>query len=153
VVATGGYAVDFSHMVLPVAVLSVLPFAHTAQVMRAGVIAQSRMSYILTAHAKGVRDRDVAFRHVLPNAAIPVMTLAIYDLSIIIFSSATVEVVFAWPGIGRLTFDALSRGDVFLVEAVIVLGAVVIVGLNICADLLAFRLDPRTRSVIEEPSR
>jgi peptide/nickel transport system permease protein len=152
IAAVGGYALDFQHLLLPIAVLSIVPFAQTAQVMRASAIEEYRMPYVLAARARGVPGRMIALRHVLPNASIPVGTIAIYSLSMLT-STAAVETVFSWPGLGRLTVDSLSRGDIFVVEAIIVLSAVTTVLLNVVADILTFRFDPRTRSLVTDGSR
>jgi peptide/nickel transport system permease protein len=148
VVATSGYGLDFEHLALPLFVLALRPFAHTVQVMRANVIQEAQLPYVMTARSKGLRDRMVMVRHVLPNAALPVLALAFYDLSRMFIAGTVIEVVFTWPGMGRLAVDALERGDIPLVEATVVLAAIIVAALNMLGDLVTFKLDPRTRSAM-----
>lgn len=151
-VRTGGFGLDLQHMLLPVLVLSIAPFAHAAQVMRASVLTENRLAYVLTARAKGISERDVRARHLIPNAAIQVLTISIYDLSLMIVASASVEVVFGWPGFGRLAIEALGAGDIYLIEAIVVISAAIIAILGLVGDVITFRLDPRT-SQIARPAR
>jgi peptide/nickel transport system permease protein len=153
VVATAGYGTDLRHLALPVFVLALRPFAHTVQVMRTNVIQESQLPYVMTARSKGLGETKVFVRHVLPNAVLPVLALALYDLSRLFVAGTVIEVVFTWPGMGRLAVDALNHGDIPLVEATVVLAAVIVAVLNLIGDLLTFRLDPRTRSVIGGKSR
>jgi len=145
-VATSGYGLDFRHLALPILVLATHPFAHTAQVMRASVIQESAAAYVTTARARGLSESAIARRHVLPNAALPVAALAFYDLSRLFIAGTVVEVVFAWPGLGRLAVGALERGDIRLVEATVFLAAVIVCIFNLLGDLVAHRLDPRIRA-------
>jgi peptide/nickel transport system permease protein len=147
-VATAGYGTDLHHLLLPVFVLSLRPFAHTVQVMRTNVIQESQLPYVMTARSKGLGETAVFVRHVLPNAVLPVLALAIYDLSRLFVAGTVIEVVFTWPGMGRLAVDALNHGDIPLVEATVVLAAVIVAVLNLFGDLLTFKLDPRTRSAL-----
>ena len=77
------------------------------------------------------------------------MTLVFYEMARLISSVAVIEIVFAWPGIGNLAVTALTRGDVFLVQASVVTAAVATASLNLFADLLYFRLDPRTQWLVK----
>jgi peptide/nickel transport system permease protein len=136
-------------MIMPIIALGLRPMAHIAQMMRSSMIVEADRPYVMTARSKGLRERAVLTRHMMRNAAIPVVTLAIYDLSRIFAGTAVVvELVFAWPGIGRLAIDALERGDIFLVQSVVIVAAVITALLNLVADLLMFTLDPRTRAAI-----
>ena len=147
-VATAGYGIDFQHLALPIFVLALRPFAHTVQMMRTSVIGESQLPYVMTARSKGLADTPVFIRHVMPNALLPVLALGIYDLSRMFVAGTVVEVVFTWPGMGRLAIDALERGDIPLVEATVVLAAVIVAVLNLLGDLLTFKMDPRTRSIV-----
>jgi len=148
IVATSGYGLDFKHLALPLFVLALRPFAHTVQVMRTNVIQEAQLPYVMTARSKGLRDAKVMARHVLPNASLPVLALAFYDLSRMFIAGTVIEVVFTWPGMGRLAVDALERGDIPLVEATVVMAAIIVAVLNLLGDLVTFKLDPRTRASI-----
>lgn len=136
-------------MILPVAVLALRPFAQTFQVTRSTMTAERTKQYVMTARARGLDERQVARRHILKNAALPVLTLSFYQLSYLLVGAAViVEVVFGWPGIGRLAVSALQRGDVFLVQALVMVAAIVTASFNLVADLLCLGLDPRTRGML-----
>lgn len=140
--------------VLPVLVLAIRPFAHQMQMMRASMLSERTKQYVSTARSKGLSDSRIAYRHVLRNAAIPSVTLACYEMSrVFVGTAVAVEVVFSWPGIGQLGTEALQRGDIFLVQGVVVIAAVMVGLLNLTADLLGFWLDPRTRTSIQRSNR
>jgi peptide/nickel transport system permease protein len=110
---------------------------------------ESVKQYVTTARSKGLTEAGIGIKHILRNAAIPVLTLALYDLSRIFVGTAiVVEVVFSWPGIGRLAVGAVERGDIDLVQAIVIIGATTVAAFNLLADLLYFRLDPRTRVMV-----
>ncbi|GGU97497.1 ABC transporter permease [Actinomadura cremea] len=134
-------------LILPVAILAIRPFAHQTQMMRSSMIAERGRQYVTTARSKGLSETRVALRHMLRNAAIPSVSLGVYELSrLFVGTAVAIEIVFAWPGIGRLAAEALERGDIFVVQAVVVVAVVVVASLNLVADLLSFWLDPRTRT-------
>ncbi|MFC5210372.1 ABC transporter permease [Pseudonocardia sulfidoxydans] len=147
---TGGYDPKPATLVLPVLVLAMKPFAQIFQLTQSTMVTEYGKQYVMAARAKGLGEVAVAREHVIRNAAIPVVTLGFYELGRVFVGTAViVEVVFAWPGIGRLAVGALEHGDVFLVQAIVAVAAIVVAGLNLGADLLYFRLDPRTRSVLK----
>src|SRR5262249_2773365 len=101
--------------------------------------------YVRTARAKGVPRRRVIYNHALRNALIPLITVMALDIGYLFGGLIITEQIFSIPGMGRLFLDALAQGDVFVVEAwVIVVGAMIIV-FNLAADLLYGVLDPRIR--------
>lgn len=149
---TGGYDPKPKVLVMPILVLMLRPLAQTFQLAQTTMSAEYGKQYVLAARARGLSEGDVARRHVLRNAAIPVVTLVMYELGRVFVGTAViVEVVFGWPGIGRLAIDALEHGDVFLVQAVAVVAAVAVASTNLVADILYFFLDPRTRSLVKDP--
>ena len=144
----------FASFVLPVLVLAIRPFAHQMQMMRASMLSERMKQYVNTARSKGLSDTRIAYRHVLRNAAIPSVTLACYEMSrVFVGTAVAVEVVFSWPGIGLLGTEALQRGDIFLVQGVVVVASIMVGLLNLTADLLGFWLDPRTRTSIQRSKR
>lgn len=148
---SGGYEPFPAVMIMPVAVLALRPLAQTMQLTRATMVAESGKQYVLTACAKGLTEAQVSRRHVLRNAAIPIVTLGFYQLSRVLIGTAVIiEVAFSWPGLGRLAVAGLERGDIFLVEAIVVIGALATGFFNLTADLLYFGLDPRTRSLVKD---
>lgn len=144
---------NWTSLILPIAVLAIRPFAHQLQMMRSSMLVESDKMYVNTARSKGLSERAVAVRHMLKNAAIPSVTLGFYELSrIFVGTAVAIEIVFAWPGIGRLGVEALNRGDVFLVQAIVVLGASVVGLLGLVGDLLSYSIDPKMKGKFRKRS-
>ena len=151
---TAGYDPKPQVMILPVFVLALRPFAANFQLTQATMTAEYGKPYILAARAKGLSERQVASGHVLRNAAVPIITLMLFELSRVFVGTAIIiEIVFAWPGIGRLAVNALQQGDVFLVQAIVVVAAVTTAALNLLADMFYFVIDPRTRHLVKANGR
>lgn len=142
-----GGDVESGSFVLPIAVLTLRPLAHAAQVMSTAEAEEMRKDYVLTARAKGMSERATILRHVARNAALPTLTIAIVDFAGMFGGIAVVvETVFAWPGIGQLASESLQQADVVLIQAIVVITAFVIAILNLLADVLYLIIDPRVRS-------
>ena len=101
--------------------------------------------YVRTARAKGLRERAVLRAHVLKNALIPFVTVVGIDVPLYLTGTVLTETVFAWPGMGRLFYDALTTRDYPVLMGTLILGAILIVLGNLVADLLYGLLDPRIR--------
>lgn len=129
--------------VLPVIVLALPTIAFFVRFMRSAMLEVIRQDYITTARAKGLADRAVLYRHGLRNALIPMITVVGLQLPRILGGAVIIEQIFAWPGIGTLVFDAISRRDYPVILGVtLVTGAFVMV-VNILVDLLYVLVDPR----------
>jgi len=111
--------------------------------MRASMLEVYSLDYITTARAKGLSERAVAWRHAARNAILPVATLAGVQIGHLLGGSILVETVFAWPGLGRLVFDALLQRDINLLLGILFISSVVVVFANLAVDLLYGWLDPR----------
>ena len=120
-------------------------YAQYVMVMRASVIEEMNADYITTARAKGLREDLVRTRHVVPNALLPTVTLVFMHLGGLIAGAVTVEAVFSWPGLGKLTFEALSGPDLPLLQGTFVVFSAIIIVMNLIADLVYRQLDPRVR--------
>lgn len=132
------------HLVLPAAVLAV-PFAGGHYlVMRAGMVGELGSDYLLVGQAKGVTERGLKYGYAARNALLPVVTLTTLQLGIAVSGSIFVETVFAYPGMGRLVFEAVSFRDYPTLQACFLVLTLVVLTLNLLADLLYRRLDPRT---------
>jgi peptide/nickel transport system permease protein len=103
------------------------------------------MEYLRTARAKGVPEWRVIFKHALRNALIPLVTLAALDLHYVFAGSIYVELIFAWPGMGRLFYQAALQRDYPILMAILTIGAGLILFSNLLADLAYAYLDPRVR--------
>lgn len=135
-----------SHMVLPVITMVAVVYAQYVMVMRASLMEEMSADYLTTARAKGLREDLVRRRHAVPNALLPTVTLVFMHLGGLIAGAVTVETVFSWPGLGKLTFEAISGPDLPLLQGTFVVFSAVIIVMNLFADLLYRQLDPRVRS-------
>lgn len=138
---TGGFA----YWILPVAVLAVRPCGLIAQVVRGSMIGALSSAYVKTAQAKGVGRTGIVFVHALRNAMLPVITVAGDQASGMINGAVVVEIIFGFPGIGKLMIDSIQYRDFAMVQGGVVVTAVAIFVLNIAIDLAYALLDPRIR--------
>ena len=132
-----------AHLVLPVVSLGCFFMAVYARLTRASMLEVMGMDFIKTARAKGVPAGQVIRRHVLRNALLPVVTFAGIQLGQMAGGAVLTETVFAWPGIGRLMFDALLQRDYQLLLGVFLITAVMVVVFNLITDLVYRSIDPR----------
>ena len=133
------------HLCLPATVLGTIGMAQYMRQMRAEMIETLSQDYIRTAKAKGLSLRTVLFRHALGNAINPLITLFGFSFAYLLSGAFITEFVFSWPGMGRLTVDALINKDEPLVMASIVMVTVMLVVGNLLADILLAAVDPRIR--------
>lgn len=133
------------YWVLPVACLFARPFGTLVQVVRGSMVEALNASYVRTARAKGAQPPRVTFRHALRNALLPAVTVTGDLAAQFAGGGGVVEVVFGFPGIGKLLIDGILKRDFALVQASIFCIAVVIFLINIVVDLLYARIDPRVR--------
>jgi peptide/nickel transport system permease protein len=111
--------------------------------LRSSMLDVIHQDYIRTARAKGLRERSVLFKHALRNALLPLVTIFALDLPYIFAGSLYVEILFSWPGMGRLYYQAALDRDYPLLMAILTLGTVVVILSNLLADVVYARLDPR----------
>ncbi|HYV07890.1 MAG TPA: ABC transporter permease [Blastocatellia bacterium] len=133
------------HLVLPMIVLGTIGMAQYVRQMRSEMIETLSQDYIRTARAKGLSHWRVVWKHAVGNAINPLVTLFGLSLSTLLSGALLTEFVFGWPGLGLLTFDALSAKDEPLVMASVVLLVVMLVLGSLIADLLLAAIDPRIR--------
>jgi peptide/nickel transport system permease protein len=139
----GRVADRLRHLVLPLATLSLLGIAGTARYVRAAILEVGEREFVRTARAKGIPRLPVLLRHVLRNALIPIVTLLGLSLPMLFSGTVFVEVIFGWPGMGRVMVDAVSARDYPVVMATTaIFGALVVAG-NALADVLYVVADPR----------
>lgn len=131
--------------VLPVIVLSIEEMAALARLTRGATIEVLGQDYVTTARAKGLSQRIVIARHVVRNALLPVVTLLGYRMAFILSGTIVIETVFAWPGLGRLFFQAITSQDLQVVQAIVLLLTSIVVVMNILTDLTYAFIDPRVR--------
>lgn len=133
------------HMVLPVMSLSVIYFAAYSRYIRGAMLEVLSQDYIRTAKSKGLPRRQVVYVHALKNAALPIVTVIGLDLPFLLGGAVVTERIFAWPGMGRLFFDHLSRADISVVMGSLMLVAAAVVVFQILTDIFYAWLDPRIR--------
>jgi len=133
------------HLILPVTTLTLALAAGVARYTRGQMLEVVRQDYIRTARAKGLPERQVILRHALRNSLIPVVTLLGLYLPFLFSGAVFIEVIFAWPGMGRIIVDAIFMRDYPLVMATSFLFAVMVVLGNLIADVLYAVVDPRIR--------
>ncbi len=138
----GGF---IEHLILPSLTLAVVLVALIARITRASVLEVINADYVRTARAKGLAELPVLLRHVLRNAAVPIVTVIGLGVALLIGGVVVTESVYSIPGIGRLTVDAVLARDYPTVQAVILLFSVVYVLINLLVDLSYTLLDPRIR--------
>jgi len=134
------------HLVLPGFSVMIFYIAIVSRVARASVAEALHHDYVLTAKAKGLSARVILWRHVLPNAMIPVVTVIGYNFGHSLTGAILVETVFAWPGIGSLFITSITNRDYPVLQGIFLLAAVSVVVINIATDLLYALLDPRVRT-------
>lgn len=131
---TGGFG-EPQHVILPALTLAARPIGRIAQVTRSAMLDELAKPYVITARAKGVGEFRVIYLHTLKNAAIPIVTMVGDETSALLTGAILVEKVFAWPGIGLLIIDSLSRSDLPIIQASIAVVATLVILVNLLVDL------------------
>lgn len=132
-------------LVLPALTIGVASAAGIVRILRSSLLEVLRRDHIRTAAANGLDDRAILRRHALRNAAIPVVTFLAFDVAAILSGIVVVEVIFAYPGMGRLAFQAITNRDLPVIQAFVFVAAVTIVTVNLLLDVVYGILDPRIR--------
>ncbi|MBN8294816.1 ABC transporter permease [Rhodobacter sp. NTK016B] len=140
------FADRVTHLVLPSIALAAFFMAIYARLTRAAMLEVLRQDYIRTAAAKGIHPLVIQFRHGLRNALIPVTTVAGLHLGNLLGGAVVVETVFNWPGLGRLTMNALAARDNQVLLGILLLSSVAVIATNLVIDWLITLLDPRIRA-------
>jgi peptide/nickel transport system permease protein len=134
---------SFAHYILPGFTLGWFVIAGLMRLLRSSMLEVLDAEYVTTARAKGAPEVSVVWRHALRNALIPVVTFAGVYFAILVTSAIVVETVFAWPGMGRLAYEAITARDFPVIQAVVLVTAAIVVAVNFTVDLLYAVIDPR----------
>lgn len=129
--------------ILPSISVAAMNAAILTRFTRSKMLEEQKQDYVKTARAKGLIEKNVIRRHVIRNAAIPVVTLIGYRFAYILSGTVVVEMVFAWPGVGRLLVESIFRRDYLVVQAITLIAAVIIVIVNLITDISYTFIDPR----------
>lgn len=138
-------AESWKHLILPAITLGANSTAIIARMTRSSMLEVIRLDYIRTARAKGLTEKLVIWRHALKNALIPVVTVIGLQTGTLLGGAVLTEIVFAWPGIGRLLVEAILSRDYPVVQGLVLLVATIFIFINLIVDLLYSYLDPRIR--------
>jgi peptide/nickel transport system permease protein len=133
------------HLVLPAFTLGAALAAILTRMVRAAMIEELSSDYVRTARAKGLSERRVLFRHALPNALIPIITIVGLQFGALLAGTIVTETIFSWPGIGRLAVQAITERDYPLLQGCILVIALSCVLVNLLTDLIYAVIDPRVR--------
>ncbi|PSO54256.1 MAG: ABC transporter substrate-binding protein [Cyanobacteria bacterium QH_8_48_120] len=133
------------HLILPTIALSIAGFAGLQRITRGELLDVLRQDYIQTARAKGLPENRVIYVHALRNAINPLITMLGFEFASLLSGAFIVEFFFNWPGLGRLSLQAVRSQDIYLVMASLMMGALMLIVGNLMADLLLKWVDPRIR--------
>lgn len=142
-VGKGGFLDQLQHLILPALTLAVAEMAGWTRYVRGKMLEVIRQDYVRTAHAKGLQNRTVIFRHALRNAILPLVTLVGLAIPQFFSGALIVETIFSWPGIGRLTYEAATARDYTMIMGAVLFTSVLVVLGNLLADVGYRILDPR----------
>ena len=142
----GGYKpLDIRYLALPAITLGIGAAAYYTRLTRTAMIDQLSRDYIQTAHAKGIRNRSILWRHAFKNAFVPVLSQVGLDLGFFLGGVVVVERIFSWPGIGKLAVDSIVTADVPLILGTVLFGTLCVVLANLAVDIIQVVVDPRIR--------
>lgn len=139
------FADRLSHLFLPALALSIRHVAINVRVMRSSMLEVSYEDYITLARSKGLDEKTIVARHMLPNALLPVVTIIGLDIGFLFTGSVLVETVFGWPGIGRLMYESILKRDYPVLMGTFLITTVLVVLTNLIVDLIYLWLDPRVK--------
>lgn len=133
-------------LILPIAALTLVQAAVLARVTRSSALEVMRLDYVRTARAMGYPRQRILWRHVLPNALVPIVTIVGLQFATLVTGTIVIENVFYLPGLGRLVFQAIANRDLPLVQALVTLFAVIVVTVNFIVDVVYVMIDPRLKA-------
>jgi len=134
-----------SHLILPAATLGAALAAILTRMVRGSMVEELGADYVRTARAKGLSERAVLYRHALPNALVPIITILGLQFGALLAGTIVTESIFSWPGIGRLTVQAIQSRDYPLLQGCILVIALSYVVMNLLTDVVYSLIDPRIR--------
>ena len=143
---TSGADGPASALVMPAIALGALAMSTFARMTRISVLDELGRDYVVAARARGLSLGGVVARHVLRNAAIPVVTVTALEIGNLLAGAVIVETVFAWPGIGQLAMQSIAARDFLVVQAIVLFVSATYILLNLLADLTYTIIDPRIRA-------
>jgi peptide/nickel transport system permease protein len=141
---TLGKAIDLArHLLLPAIVVGLVPLAGRMRQMRGNLLDVLRLDYVTTARAKGLDEKTVVFKHAVRNALNPLITLFGFTIGALLSGAFVTEIIFSWPGLGRITLEAIQAQDQYLVLGSVLIASTMLILGNLAADLMLVAADPR----------
>ncbi len=134
---------NLQHLILPSVTLATIPMANFARITRSSMLEVISTDYVRTARAKGLREWTVIIKHALRNALSPILSIFGIQIAGLLGGSILTETIFSWPGMGRLTTDAIDRRDLAVIQGVVIFIALIYVVTNLLIDILYKVADPR----------
>lgn len=144
-VTVSGGSTDFKSLVLPAVTLAIAMSAKYTRQVRIAVLEELQQDYVTGAHMRGLSEKKILWKHVLPNATLPLVTLLGLSLGSLLGGTAVVEIIYNWPGLGSMAVKAISCRDYPLVQGYVLWIALLYMGINLLVDLSYERLDPRLK--------
>lgn len=140
---------NLQHLILPSVTLATIPMANFARITRSSMLEVISTDYVRTARAKGLREWTVIIKHALRNALSPILSIFGIQIAGLLGGSILTETIFSWPGMGRLTTDAIDRRDLAVIQGVVIFIALIYVVTNLLIDILYKVADPRITYTME----
>ncbi len=134
-----------AYLVLPAVTLAMASTAYVARITRSSILDEINETYVKTARAKGAGEARVMVRHALRNALLPIITVVGVDFGSYLSGAVLTESIFAWPGLGRFTLDAIMKRDLPAIQGAVLFMAILFMLVNLAVDLLYARVDPRVK--------
>lgn len=144
-VTVSGGSTDFKSLVLPAVTLAIAMSAKYTRQVRIAVLEELQQDYVTGARMRGISEKKIFWKHVLPNATLPLVTLLGLSLGSLLGGTAVVEIIYNWPGLGSMAVKAISCRDYPLVQGYVLWIALLYMGINLLVDLSYERLDPRLK--------
>ena len=144
-VTVSGGSTDFKSLVLPAVTLAIAMSAKYTRQVRIAVLEELQQDYVTGARMRGMSEKKILWKHVLPNATLPLVTLLGLSLGSLLGGTAVVEIIYNWPGLGSMAVKAISCRDYPLVQGYVLWIALLYMGINLLVDLSYERLDPRLK--------
>jgi peptide/nickel transport system permease protein len=132
-------------LIMPAITIGLFSLSRNARLVRSSMLEVLSQDYVVTARSKGLSERVVIIKHAFRNALIPVVTMLGLEFGFLLSGVVVTETVFSWPGVGRLVTNAITQRDIPVVQASVVVFAVLFIGLNLIVDIIYAQLDPRIR--------
>src|SRR6478609_1530485 len=135
----------FAHMIMPGITLAAFPIARNMRLTRSSMLDFMQRDFVRTARAKGISESQVVYAHVLRNSLLPIATAIGLELGFLLGGSVITETIFGWPGVGREIVSAIGSKDFYVVQAGVIMLALIFAGVNLLIDLAYVWIDPRIR--------